>query len=168
MTHSSSFPEEETSNKDSKPHYKRPEFILIDDRQEKPDSSHLGSQSSQDKYGFPYEKSEASLQNSFSLRFVCLLGLIFCLIFGVGIFIWSLALTCLATLALFQNHSLNHGMLSFWKLCSHTLIAGLGFGLGAINPALGLGLIALYFSLTNQLIEDSFLHKILKRSFNNL
>jgi hypothetical protein len=54
----------------------------------------------------------------------------------------------------------------FWKLSIHTLVAGIGCTIGLISPPLGLGLVALYFSLTGQSVNNAFLDSVLNRSFN--
>jgi hypothetical protein len=159
-----------TSNEGNKPHFKRPKFILIDDR-EGQESQYIpfDSASSQEPdNSSQHEKEElkSSSKSPVSLRFLCVLGLIFCLVFGLGIFLWSIALSFLAAISLFKNQNLNQGVRSFWKLYMHTVIAGFGFALGILSPTIGLGLIVLYFSVTGEVIENNFLHKIIKRSFN--
>jgi hypothetical protein len=77
-------------------------------------------------------------------------------------------MTCLATFSLFLNPNLNKGMRHFWKLFANTLVAGFGFTLGMISPTLGLGLLAIYFSLAGNLVEDDLLRKVIRCSFNHL
>lgn len=161
------FPQEDGASSDHHPlekgeetPFKRPEFIIIDPRQGKNQSTSTDSDQSQ-------KEEPQSSKSPISLRFLCVLGLIFCLIFGLGILIWSIALTFLAALSLFRNQNLNQGVRSFWKLYTNTVITGLGFALGIISPTIGLGLIVLYFSVTGEIIENSILHKVIKRSFNN-
>jgi hypothetical protein len=177
MSKFSLFPKEEgsSSNKDrtedEKTQYKRPEFILIDDRAGKSQYTYFGPDSSRKPdETFQFEKEEAftSKNGLMPLRFLCLLGFIFCLVFGFGILIWTIALTCLATLSLFQNKNLNQGMKSFWKICINTMIAGFGFALGLLNPTLGLGLIALYFSISGDLVDNDLLRKVIRSSFNRV
>jgi hypothetical protein len=145
---------------EEKPEFKRPDFVVIDERNGKKMYTHFGEKTSQN------EDKETPAKGNVSLRFLCLLGLIFCLVFGLGILVWSIVLTFLATLSFFQNPTLNQGVKSFWKLYSHIVIVGLGFILGLISPTLGLGLIGLYFSITGEVIDNSLLRKILKGSFN--
>jgi uncharacterized membrane protein len=172
------FPKEEANFSDKgysekqeeKSHFKRPEFIIIDDRQGKIHYTHFGTDSSQksnDSIRTEQEELASSKKAPVSLRFLCFLGFIFCLLFGLGILIWSIALTFLAALSLFRNHHLNQGVRSFWKLYTHTVIAGLGFVFGIISPTLGLGWILLYFSLTGEVIDHHLLRKIIQRSFKN-
>ena len=153
------------SSREEESHFKRPEFVLIDDREEKNRQTYFGADSSQQD-AFGREEHRAS-KDPLSLRFICLLGFVFCLVFGAGIFLWSLAMTLFATLSLFQNRALNQSMQSFWKICLHTIIAGFGFILGILSPTLGLGLIALYFSLAGRLVKDDLLRKVIKRSFRH-
>lgn len=154
---------------EEKSQVQRPEFILIDDRFRKSQSTYFGSDSScKSNPSFQAKKEEKVSKGPLSLRFICLLGLIFCLVFGLGMFLWSIALTFLATLSLFQNRGLNQGLRSVWKICVNTFIAGFGFTLGLISPVLGLGLLALYFSITGELIKDDILRKVIRRSFNHL
>lgn len=174
MSNFSSFSKKEPfSNQDhreeEKSHYQRPEFILIDDRQGKSQSTYFGADDSSHQSNESFQQEDSKVKkHSISLRFICLLGLIFCLVFGLGILIWSIVMTFLATLYFFQNQSLNQGVRSFWKICTNTVIAGFGFALGLISPTLGLGLIALYFSITGELVEDELLRKVIRRSFNRI
>jgi hypothetical protein len=173
----SNFPKEEETPSDNnptreenRPQFKRPKFILIDDRQGQQSQDFpfdsAPTQEPDDSSQNEKEELKSSAKSPVSLRFLCVLGLVFCLVFGLGIFLWSIALSFLAAVSLFQNQNLNHGVRSFWKLYMHTVIAGLGFALGILSPTIGLGLIVLYFSVTGEVIENNFLHKIIKRSFN--
>jgi ABC-type Fe3+ transport system permease subunit len=144
-----------------KSEFKRPDLIILDDEQEK--------QGNQDKgASFEEQQAQSAPQSSISLRFFCVLGLIFCLVFGLGIFLWALILTFLTLVTFLQNHQLNRSVKTFWRLCLNTLIAGLGFTIGIISPTIGLGLLVLYFSLTGEVVDNHLLRKILRRSFNNL
>lgn len=175
MSNDPLFPKEEgaSSNQshagEQKTQYKRPEFVLIDDRSGKSQSTYFGPDSTRkpDDF-FKGEQSESAKKSPISLRFVCLLGFIFCLVFGLGIFLWSIVVTVLATLSFFQNRQLNEGVRSFWKIYTNTVIAGLGFALGMLSPTLGLGLLALYFSLKGDLIDDDLLRKVIRRSFHGV
>ena len=163
-----SHPEDAFSSpiEEEKPQFKRPEFILIDDRNGKEKITYFKEDSPQSSHN-SFEKAEAP-KSAFSLRFICLLGLIFCFMFGLGMFLWSVTLTALATLSLFQNHRLNQGMRHFWKLFIHTFVAGFSFALGMMSPTLGLGLLALYFSRVGHLVGDDLLRKIIRCSFHHL
>lgn len=151
----------------SKPQYIQPNYIIIDDRKE-----------SRQHGGDPFDRRQSihfgetgeknSPQASTSLRFLCVLGLVFCLVFGFGILLWSIVLTLFALLTFFQNHQLNQSVRTFWKLYLNTMIAGFGFALGVLSPPLGLGLLVLYFSLTGESFDSQLLRKIIRRSFKNL
>src|SRR4029077_16618373 len=93
------FPNEEgiSSNQghtgEEKPLFKRPEFIIIDDRRGKNRYTHFGTDSMRKpKESFQKEENRSS-KGPISLRFICVLGLIFCTIFGLGMFLWSIAMT---------------------------------------------------------------------------
>lgn len=168
------FPKEEeiSSNSDQagegKPQFKRPEFILIDDRPMKSQQAHFGADST-GKPEEPFTRKKAdSSKGPVSLRFICLLGFIFCLVFGLGMLLWSIAMTTLAVFSLFRNKKFNQSMRSFWKIFTNTAIAGFGFTLGMISPTLGLGLLALYFSIAGDLVGDDLLRRVIKSSFNRL
>lgn len=138
--------------------YKRPDLIIIDQPQEKKEEN-----STQ-----PNSSDQIGEQSPISLRFLCVLGLIFCLVFGIGMLLWSMVLIVLAVFSLFRNTSLNQSLRTFGKICVSTIVAGLCFTLGILSPTLGLGLLVLYFSLTGEMIDNSLLRKILRRSFDNL
>jgi hypothetical protein len=176
MSHSPYFPHEESPSsnqghiKEGKPQVRRPEFILIDDRHGERKYTHFGSESvdaAQHSFKTEAEEKQAA-KGPFSLRFICLLGFIFCLVFGMGMLLWSVVMTCLATFSLFLNPNINRSMRHFWKLLANTFVAGFGFTLGMISPTLGLGLLAIYFSLAGNLVEDDLLRKVIRRSFNRL
>ncbi len=65
---------------DQKSRFISPEFILIDDRNGKEQYTYFNSDPS---YKHP---QPSSVKDSTSLRFICLLGLIFCSLFGLGVF----------------------------------------------------------------------------------
>lgn len=140
--------------------FKRPAFIILDREEENQE------QMPQSEF-YREEEKQPSNSNSFSVRFLSLLGLIFCLIFGVGITALSLISTFTSTFYLFRNKDLNREVLHLWKLTSYTLIAGLGCILGLISPSIGLSLMAIYFSFSNKTGSDSFLHKILRQTFKS-
>lgn len=143
-------PSDNIPPREEKIHYLEPTVIVIDDRQQQEKESAANPQA----------------KSPLSLRFLCVLGLIFCSIFGVGMFLMSLVSTLIATCYLYRNANLNRAMLHFWKLSAHTLIASLGFVLGLISPGLGLSLIVLYFSITGEQMDNNFLHAFIKKSFN--
>lgn len=157
MTHIPLYPEEnndsETNNE--KIEYIYPQFEILDDREKIAENREI-----------PNDPAAEMPKSPVSMRFLCFLGLIFCLIFGGGMFLMSLVSTLIGTISLFRNQELNRTIRQFWKISTHTLIAGLGFVLGIISPTLGLGLIVLYFSITGQTVDNSLLHSIIKRSFN--
>lgn len=140
---------------EEKIHYLEPQVIIIDDRQ------------NSQKESVNQNEASAPKKSANSLRFLCVLGLIFCSIFGFGMLLMSTISTVIASCYLFRNANLNQSMRHFWKLSTHTLVAGFGFLLGLISPTIGLGLIGLYFSVTGEAIDNQFLHMIIKRSFNN-
>ena len=157
------------SGGEERPQFKRPEFILIDDQRGKSQYTYFEADATRKPQdSFQKEKKDIPSKGPISLRFVCLLGLIFCSVFGFGILLWSIAITFLATLSLFQKPGLNQGMRSFWKISFNTLVAGFGFTLGLISPTLGLSLLALYFSLAGELVQDDILRKVIRRSFSHL
>lgn len=161
---------QESQEEEFKPVYKQPEFILIDERDGQKKYSYFGSDPSQPSQG-PFESEQTakkSAKANHSLRFVCFLGLIFCLIFGCGMLIWSTVMTGLAIVTLFQNPALNKSMLSFWKIFFNTTIAAVGFTIGLISPTMGLSLLALYFTFSGNLADDDLLRKVIRRSFSGI
>lgn len=161
---------QEPQEEESKLVYKRPDFILIDERGEKKKYSYFGADPSQPSQG-PFESEQSAkkaAKGSHSLRFICFLGLIFCLIFGCGMLIWSTLMTGLAIVTLFQNPALNRSMLNFWKIFFNTSIAAIGFTLGVMSPTLGLSLLALYFTFSGNLADEDLLRKVIRRSFSGI
>lgn len=166
------FPQEEeafsnANREESEPQFKRPEFVLIDDRDGKSQYTHFDKdlipESAED-----VQDQEKTSKGTNSLRFVCLLGFIFCAIFGFGMLLGAIAFTILTLVTLFLNKNFISAMGSFWKIFINTFIAGFGFTLGMINPVLGLGLLGLYFSMASDLVEEDLLRKVIRRTFNQL
>lgn len=153
------------SHQDEQRDIKCPEFVLIDDRNGEEKQTRFNINSSE---GTKEEETKHNSKSPLSLRFICFLGFIFCVIFGLGMFVWSVVMSCLATLSLFQNPNLNKGTRHFWKIFINTCVAGFGFTLGLMSPTLGLGMLAIYFSLKGSLVEDDLLRKVIRRSFNHL
>lgn len=166
-------PKDETfSNSDQqeekKPQFKRPEFILIDDREGKNQYTYFKANMGSHNYFQKQAGETRSSKSRFSLRFICFLGFIFCLIFGLGILLWSIAWTFLNILSFFQNRNLRKTMQNFWKIFINTLVTGFSFMLGIISPTLGLGLLAIYFSLASDLVEENLLRRVIRHTFNRL
>lgn len=158
--------EEVTEVTEETPHYIEPEFTIIDDRSLPEELRSSGSR-------FDQEDADASNQEkqdkvAFPLRFMCLLGLIFCSIFGIGILLLSIVLSVLSTISLFRKKEINQGAVRMWKICMHTAVAGFGFTIGLLSPTIGLGLVALYFSLNSEIVDEDILRKVIKKSFSKL
>lgn len=177
MSHQKHFPqdEENSSNaneaKKEEPDYICPEFVLIDERDGKGQQTYFGIDAvpkSSEFFQSNQQTSHHSKNGQTSLRFLCVLGLIFCLVFGIGMAFISTVMTMLATLSLFQNRHLNQGVWTFWKNTMHAGIAGFGFLLGLVSPTLGLGLIALYFSIATDLVGDDILRKFIRQAVNKI
>ncbi len=142
-----------------------PEFLLIDDRGGKETYTYFGKGSSRTSQESPYGQrtgADTSKKNP-SLRFFSFLGLLFCLIFGCGIFLWSCAMTFLSFITLFQNPRINREMVGFWKISWNTLMAALFFAVGILFPALGLALFVFYFSLASGLNAQEIFQKVMNR-----
>ncbi|MBA2367426.1 MAG: hypothetical protein H0V82_00195 [Candidatus Protochlamydia sp.] len=140
---------EENLNPDSKNEiqYKRPEFIILDDRENIHENN--GSEENGERHG-KNTGTNANQQSSISLRFLCFLGLVFCLIFGTGLLLITVLTSAAAVLMLLLNRELNQTVLTFWKLFFNTLIAGIGCMIGLVSPAMGISLLALYFSISKK------------------
>jgi hypothetical protein len=158
----------EDSSPDSKKEiqYKRPDFIILDDREslsrkdngregngEKPSEKNTGMQNNQ--------------ESAISLRFLCFLGLVFCLLFGTGLFLINLLTTAAALFMLLLNKELNQTVLTFWKLFFSTFIAGIGCLIGLASPTVGISLLALYFSLSKEKTGTNFFSSIFQNIFKN-
>lgn len=143
------------------PVFKRAEVILIDDEFEQSENGEQPRFSNDEE---PTPHSEQG-QSTLSLRYTCLLGLVFCAIFGFGMLLLSLLMTILSAGTLFQNKELNATARRFWSLVGNTAVAGFGFTLGLISPRLGLSLVLLYFSMADtQTIDGDILSKIFRQS----
>lgn len=124
--------------------YKTPSFLLIDDREGGTRQTYYGS----DGLGQPQEAVESEGEkSSISLRFLCFLGLIACVVFGLLIFIGAIALSVLALGSFFRNSQLNQGVCNLWMLCLHSIVSSVGFLIGIVSPTIGLGLVVFYFSI---------------------
>ena len=149
----------------------RPKFVLIDERDGVRQETYFEADSS-DSSGYSRQtfqenqESKNFTTHAYSLRFISLLGIIFCLIFGTGVFIGFGVAILFAVLSLFQNKILNQRIWKLWKLFVNTVIACFGFLLGILYPPLGFGLLALYFSLKTQSGNEDFLRRFVRRSFN--
>jgi hypothetical protein len=146
--------------------YKTPEFVLIDDR-EKEANGHQ-KQTHYDANGNPtdYSKTSASQsQGPFSLRFLCFLGFVFCTVFGLGLLLIATLATLMSLVFLLQNKELNRSVLSLWKLYVNVVVAGVGCFIGLFSPAIGIGLIAVYFSFSSEQFSSDVLKTIIKRFF---
>lgn len=151
-------PIEDNKNLQNEPQYVRPEFTILDDQNDH-------SQTREEKPKESAKKGDPSPTNSFSLKILCLLGVVFCLIYGIGMLLISVIMSVVAALTLFQNHEINRSARKFWKISLNTLVAGFGLGVSILNPALGFGLLFIYFSISEGAIGTELFRTIFKRSF---
>ena len=68
--------------------YKQPEFILIDDQTGEKRYTYFGPDLTKKLLTEEKDEGPSFKKGMNSLRFLCFLGLLFCLIFGFGIFLW--------------------------------------------------------------------------------
>ncbi len=155
-----------SDEKKNQSEYKLPDEIIINDRSANV-SDPFSSASEEKRSNQIHEEQSSENNGALSLRFLCFLGLIFCLIYGLGMFILSLIITLLAVVTLFQNSGVNDSLLQCWQSFFNTLVAGIGFALGLIIPPLGLGFLVVYFSLVGEKMDTDILSKIIKRSYKN-
>ncbi|CUI16994.1 conserved putative membrane protein [Candidatus Protochlamydia naegleriophila] len=171
MTHSHSKPDSSDSQHEGNPDqeeitYKRPEFIVIDDRPTNPYGYKKQTRYNSSGEQAGNEDHSQVQQGPFSLRFLCLLGVIFCFIFGIGLFFIASLSTVAAVVFLLQNGELNRGVRALWKLFSNVIVVGAGCMIGLISPTIGIGLMAVYFSLSGRLSSSDGLKRAVKRWFN--
>lgn len=130
---------------------KKPEFIIIEDSQE---FVH-GAKKSRMKADFEdaqFHHSTIKLDTG-SLKHALIMRCVSLFFGGVAIFcaLVSLLLTALclisATASFFQNSNVNRLVLSCWAMVKVFLVCLAGSFLGIFSPALGMGLVVLYFSM---------------------
>lgn len=142
--------------------YKQPDEIIVDEGTD----VHLHSQNDESaRQESPYDDQIGGQKAPISLRFICFLGLIFCVIFGIGMLFFSLLSSLFVLFTLFQSIRLNSACYNFWKLYVNAVVAGVGFLLGIIVPPIGLGFLLLYFSMIGETLDSGILSKIFKKSF---
>lgn len=139
--------------------YKLPDQIIVGEE--------IYSANKEEDFSHRNEQEEPSHADSppKSLRVLCFLGLIFCCIYSVGVFLLALIASGFAILAFLQSSNLNKMARKYWKSLVNTLIAGFGFALGLLFPPIGLGFLVIYFSLKGEKLDTDILSKIIKRSF---
>jgi len=143
---------------------KRPEFVLIDDRNGKTSYTYFDADAKPTSHETRQseEPGPQGKKTGISLRFACFLGLLFCLIFGVGILFLSIILTLLAVFSLFMNKELNADLINYWKLFFSTLTSAICFSIGMVIPPLGLFLLGIFFAYAS---KDSALSRFIKKNF---
>lgn len=141
--------------------YKQPDEIIIEDSA----SVNLHSQEDSRKQESFQSDQFKQQKTPISLRFICFLGLVFCIIFGLGMLFFSLISSLFVLITIFQSKKINSACYHFWKLYVNAVVAGVGFILGLIVPPIGLGFLLLYFSMIGETLDSNILTKILKKSF---
>lgn len=133
---SHSNPSDQTEN----PKIVSPPFVLIDDRNGETQQTYFNIDSTRTS-SESFQEGETISLKSTSLRFACLLGLIFCLIFGLGMMIGSILLSILAILSFFKNETLNYRAWGCWKISFKTLCIAFGLAVGILFPQIVLNIL---------------------------
>jgi len=147
-----------TENESAKEKVKRPEFIIIDNTQEYIHGSH-------EEFRIPEEEllTPETSRNPIAIRILCLVGLFFGALFGIGIFVGAVVSVLYAALLLFRNHTANDRAVRFCTLSRHALVIVVGLIIAIFSPTLGFALLLLYFSMKGTSRDREVLKRTLKK-----
>lgn len=136
---------------------KMPDFILMDDTQDylHDRQSHINPSKESLKYH--------SLNSSFSLRMLCLVGMILSFLVAMGMLLLTLIVFVFAAILLFQHQQLNQTLRHYWNFYINASVTALGLGIATITPPTGLGLLLIYFSFKGQTSNHRFVRNILNK-----
>lgn len=125
---------------------KKPEFIIIEDTR-----AYLeGGRKEESFEEFLEEQPKAPekpVSHTFFLRLISFISANICFWLAFLQLIMAAVMLVIAGVLLFQVDSMNQSFLGFWKMFKTFFVCLIGFLIGMFNPALGLGMIMLYFSL---------------------
>lgn len=168
MSQAPQFPQKEEGSTESAHNQEstnviQPEFVLIDERNGKTKYSFFDAdaQLKSHQTGPSTNKGRRLVGPT---RLIFFLGSIFCILFGIILFILAIVITVLSAISFFQNSKINKDMRNSWKFFFATMISGGCLAIGVIIPALGIGLLSLFFAVASQ---DNFLRRFVQSKFTN-
>lgn len=157
----------------NEPVYVRPEFTLIDERNQQ--MTYFDSEGNSEELEVDEDEIEGELEEELeeeseekesldwmndhiqSLRLVSFLGLIFSLIYGTFVFVTAVISTIIVLFSLFRDKEANQFVSENWKSFFNTMIAGVACAVGIIFPRFGVKLLTAYFALIGKPLNDHYL-----------
>lgn len=137
----------------------RPEFIILQSDEGEDD---LGAFATAHSEYYDSLKKLNKVQFSVPLRLVIALAFFVLLFLSVlALFFCSISLI-LSTVTLFMIKEMNANLYKSWKNVKKVLVFTVGLFLAIFSPALGLGLIVLYFMLLGEQLNKSFVSRLFK------
>lgn len=147
-----------SSENSEKNEFKKPEFIIIDETKDYVYGSSRGWAGPEEE-----ELLTKKVKNPFSLRLLCVVGLVITLVFAGGLISYLALLSLFATLCLFRNKSINLALANIWRFFTYALVVAVSLVLAIFSPTLGFTLLVLYFTMKGQGNDRDVLRKILRK-----
>jgi hypothetical protein len=154
--------EEERQKAQKRPQGKLPEFIFIDEGEEKQELPHR-------KSSFPYEEISRlkGVKYPFFLRMFSLFASILALLWAWGALLCTLGLGAVALITVGQWKEVNELIPIYWKVLKRAMVFFIGCLVGVFSPTLGFGFVLLYFMLRGETMNrNSMFEKIISRSLH--
>lgn len=135
---------------------KRPEFVLIDEREGKKNYTYFSSDSQERMESRTEERVKSTKGRSISPRLLCFFGLVISTCIQMGLMFFA-ALTLLwAALSFFQDPVKNKKAINRIKGVCHLFFVMCSAFIGIFYPPLGIGLVMAYFSSSFKMNPTSF------------
>lgn len=133
---------------------KRPDFVLIDEKEGRKDYSYFSSDSQERIKTWSEEKTEKRTQNKTRTsaskgmvpRLLCFSGLIAVCLIEIGALFICAIHAFFAALFLFRDHKQNIALINSLKAVGHLFFVICSAFIGIFYPSLGIGLVMAYFS----------------------
>jgi hypothetical protein len=143
-----------SSNSNDKQPRHKPEFIYVDEQQERVKRSEM----LHDARGDYYEKLQHIENFKYPALVLRLLTLVWSVIFALSALLLSAGVvftTALAVLCLFRSAKFNAWRKKVWDFFRKSLVFSLGTFIATLSPPFGFGVIVLYFMLRGEDAEKN-------------
>lgn len=136
----------------------QPEYIILDKEEEEPKHQYAKEQAD---YLATLHKI-GQMRFGVGLRILCLLGGVVAAIATTIVAALSLIVVAMGAITLFLSKDINEQVLKALRNVRKLIVITFGLLLAVLSPALGLGMIILYFMLKGESIQQDLINKVVK------
>lgn len=148
----------ENNMEDNDPKIHQPEYIILDKEEEQPQNQQSKEQAD---YLATLQKI-GQLQFGFGLRFLCLIAGLVAAVATVIVGALALIVFGIGLITLFMSKEINEQVVKALRNVRKLLVITFGLFLAVLSPALGLGMIILYFMLKGEALQQDIVNRVIR------